>query len=374
MVGHLASRLSLRYLSDRDHLLDPFCGSGAVLSAAAGLAARTTGLDLNPYAVLLAETKLLGFDPDVARTLMSRIVQCARNDKRTFPSTMDNREYWFTPGTLEKYERVRYWSRECRLSGTREGRTVLLALALTARRCSRADQRSPKPFISRTAHSQRSRRHFDPFSEIEFVLDGLTRYYGAPRNRSSRVEMLDIVSKRIPSPGAYTIAITSPPYLNAQDYYRNSKLELCLLEGLLPFSMSSLRERFIGTERGDLALRVTESDRVWNLSHIDCLRQLESAHRRHAAVVHRYFADMRLALRSVKAALRPKGRLVLVCGDNLVGGVRIPTWAILEKLAGELGYSFVDRFGDQILRRHVPPKRLGHRGLIKEEVISEFRA
>jgi SAM-dependent methyltransferase len=376
MVSHLAAKLCKRFVGTGEHVLDPFCGSGAVLSAALTCAERVTGLDVNPYAVLLAEAKLRGFSVNKSRALLIKVSDNARRSRLMLPATMNNQTYWFTPRTLEKYGRLRYWSKELSLSSTREGRAVLLALALTARRCSRADQRSPKPFISKTARRDRCGRHFDPIDDLAFVFGGISEVYGGRRNTGASVKLCDVVLQGVPArlADSFSAVITSPPYLNAQDYYRNFKLELSLLEGLLPFSMELLRDQFVGTERGDLGARVSNSIREWNLAHIESLGVLERTHPHQAAVIHRYFADMHSALRSFRLSLRTGGKLILVCGDNLIGGIRIPTWDLLERLAQDIGYSFVARFGDQIARRNVPPKRLGHRGLIKEEIISELVA
>jgi hypothetical protein len=76
----------------------------------------------------------------------------------------------------------------------------------------------------------------------------------------------------------------------------------------------------------------------------------------------------------LKEWLKRDGVLVLVCGDNLVAGHAISTWRVLNQLLTIRGFKLFDSFGDQIDRRAVPPKRNGHKGLIKEEIVSAFRA
>jgi hypothetical protein len=71
--------------------------------------------------------------------------------------------------------------------------------------------------------------------------------------------------------------------------------------------------------------------------------------------------------------LEDDGTLVIVCGDNLVGGHPIRTWQLLNSLLERRGFVLFDRFGDEISCRMLAPVRNGHKGLIKEEIISAFR-
>src|SRR5262249_24556926 len=148
--------------------------------------------------------------------------------------------------------------------------------------------------------------------------------------------------------GAHSHVLTSPPYINAQDYFRNFKLELHLLEGLLPFKVDSIRERFIGTERGDLLRKVSQSSLDY---HRDILPELATLQRKDArlgAVVHKYLYEMGKALDAIVSCLVPGGVFVLVCGDNLVGGVKHRTWQSLQRMLEQRGFRLFDRFTDRI--------------------------
>lgn len=92
-----------------------------------------------------------------------------------------------------------------------------------------------------------------------------------------------------------------------------------------------------------------------------------------AVVVHRYLHDMDRAFSVIRAVLEPGGVLVVVCGDNLIGGRRICTWRILNSMLEQRGFELFDSFGDKIRNRAVAPRRCGHKGLIKQEIISAFR-
>jgi len=375
MVSHLAERLVAEYASDAYRILDPFCGSGAVLVAAHQRGIPVSGIDINPVAELLARVKLQGFETEGALELAGRMIRMATKSTCSFPVNWQNKHYWFTPATLTKFERLRAVARKLDLASTNEGTTVLLSLALSVRLCSRADQRSPKPFISKQVKLSRKGKHFDPYRTLSSVIGELSELYVCfPTNSSSLFLRADIASdKDIPKRiDKHSHVITSPPYINAQDYFRNFKLELYVLESLLPFSVNDLQEQFLGGERGDLLARVPKNSLEENYEAFPLLRTLARKKPRLAAVVHRYLHDMGQAFDTIIKCLHREACFVLVCGDNLVGGIRIPTWQLLRDMVEQRGFQLFDQFADPIGDRMLPPRRCGHKGLIKEEVVCAF--
>lgn len=377
MVAQLADRLIDRYAQHARCVLDPFCGSGAIVTAARRKGISVSAVDVNPVAALFCRAKFNGFDLSKAMELVHEWIGRARHERRSFPVQWDNKSYWFTPATLTKFERLRFVGRAMKLDQTNEGIALLLSYALAVRLCSKADQRSPKPFISKGAIASRRGNHFDPFQTIVGLLRDLSALYPSFRcDIDFRFVLADVSNSRTLARrlGRHSHIITSPPYINAQDYFRNFKLELYLLEDLIPFRVDDLRDRFIGTERGNLTLGVSADIMEENRVTMPQLCVLEHKCRRLAAVVHRYLCDMRRAFDVIKKCLDPKGYFVIVCGDNLIGGIRIKTWRVLQAILEDQGFQLVDRFADRIQDRLLPPKRCGHKGLIKEEVVSAFQA
>ncbi|PYP92688.1 MAG: hypothetical protein DMG65_03285 [Candidatus Angelobacter sp. Gp1-AA117] len=373
MVSKLADELVMRYASSGTSVLDPFCGSGAILLAAQKRGIPTTGIDINPVAHLLTRVKLKGFGTAWAHLLANKLVETAKM-VRPMQISWPLKNYWFTPATLDKFERLRAAAVKLDLGSSREGEALLLSLALSVRLCSKADQRSPKPFISQHARNTRKGRHFDPYSVLSKILEELSEYYGDIKPlASSHIVMGNFSSEQFVYPiGQHSHIITSPPYINAQDYFRNFKLELYILQGILPFTVESIRDRFIGTERGDLLADISASKQADSLRVLPELKRLTQRAPRLGAIVHRYIVDMEYAFAKVTKYLYPNGIFVLVCGDNLIGGIRIRTWRLLKEMLEARGFHLFDWYSDRIENRMLAPKRCGHKGLIKEEVICAF--
>jgi hypothetical protein len=376
MVGRLAEKLVTKYASNATSLLDPFCGSGAILLSGKRKGIPVAGVDLNPIGHLFCDAKINGFSGDAALTLCDRFLSSAKTIIRGTAMSWDAKTYWFTPATIEKFERLRAAAIRLRLSESPEGRAVLLALVLSVRVCSRADQRSPKPFISKDAIQKRRGRHFCPYRAVREMLRDLVTIYGQSTGGGGLVFVRGDISNDesiIQRLGKYSHVITSPPYLNAQDYFRNFKLELHVLENILPFDIGEVRDGLIGTERGDLLGRISKEELTVLRKQIPSLPEIAAKSERLEQVVIRYCHDMGRAFDTIRKCIKPSGFLVLVCADNLIAGTRFPTWRVLQKMLEIRGFDLVDSFTDQIRDRMLAPRRSGHKGIIKEEVISAFR-
>src|SRR5207253_1176761 len=94
MVSRLAEQLVARYAPDAHRLLDPFCGSGAVLVAGQRSGIPVSGIDVNPIAALYSQVKLHGFSADLASTLAEKLVAYARRCKRGLAILWPAKGYW----------------------------------------------------------------------------------------------------------------------------------------------------------------------------------------------------------------------------------------------------------------------------------------
>jgi len=376
MVSHLAGNLVSRYAKGAESLFDPFSGSCAVLKAAKAQGiSRLGGCDINPLSELYASVKIHGFNSGKAETAFGEICSLVKKGREILPMSLPSKDLWFTPSTLRKLETLRWNLSFSLLVDEPERNAILLALALSVRPCSRADQRSPKPFISKNAILTRKGKHFDPLVTMGKTLSGLHRIHGSG-DRKVRLSFRvcdNTKSKALTGLGVFSHAITSPPYVNAQDYFRNFKLELHALEGLLPYTVGSIKEEFIGTERGDLSSGFSDDSRLYYKEKFTGIGEVEEKSLRHAKIIYRYCSKMEDAVRNASSVLTSGATFVVVCGDNLVAGVRIPTVEIVSDIIVKAGFSEFDRFDDPIRDRLLPPSRLGHRGIIKNETIIAFK-
>src|SRR4051794_5423839 len=58
-----ANNIAAQHIADGALVLDPFCGTGRTLYAAAGAGGKCFGIDINPLAVLIARAKSVNWLP-----------------------------------------------------------------------------------------------------------------------------------------------------------------------------------------------------------------------------------------------------------------------------------------------------------------------
>lgn len=374
MVPKLAHQILDEYFEDAMTVYDPFCGSAEVLLSAASRGLNVMGTDINPYAVLLAQVRVEGFEFDSAVTLLDHVINAASQKTESFEIAWKTKCTWFTPAVLGKLERMRYWAKYFDLPNSPDGRAVLLAITQSIRLCSRADDRSPKPFISKLAKERKGGLHIDPFTLSRNLLGAIRSCTSPSKTTAFEIRHADAVNDNIEWDIDIPIdaVITSPPYANAQDYYRNSKLELYWLEGLLPFTCGQLSDRFIGTERGSLLASVSPCQREEFRARFEILSDIQHRSKKGEQIMLRYLADMNKVFSKVRRSMVDDGKLAVVCGDNVIAGVHVKTSTLLNEIIECAGFKKVHSFRDPIRNRSLAPRRAGHLALIKEEVISIF--
>ena len=372
MVPHLARYALLHTTRPGDVVYDPFCGCGTVLVESLLSGRRAVGLDVNPVAVLLAKAKCACYRPERIKEFAAAVVVRARRTvgPHEVPAWLS---YWFTPRSLEKLGSLRTAIQAMFPTSKGKYRDALMAiLALAVRGCSKADQRSPKPFISKKARATRCGRHHDPFLLFAKVAARFVAATEDLRSRlpdgaeSHRVRLGDARTARVRQ--KVDAVVTSPPYLSAQDYYRSSKLELAVIGE--DASSASLGPKIIGSGRGKLRQMGFGCD---ELPQQKVLAQLERRDRRARRLVDNYLEDMQHVLDRVAEGLKDQGRCCIVIGDCKIRDVRLPVHSWVAHLAQLSGLRLYRHEIDAIRDRRVPPLRQGHNSVIRDDHLLFFR-
>ncbi len=359
--------------------LDPFCGSGGPLGAACALGFRATGIDLNPLAPLLSHLKFGAYNLHKLRDVLSDAVREASEDCRPgliwVPLPIDI-SYWFGESTLAFLRRCVGFVKARQSETPAAADAALGVISCVVRRCSRADHRGPKPFISKAARRMPIPTPDDARELILRKLDQVEQYVGQWRSifPHASIPRLLVGDAREPLPRC-GLVLTSPPYLCAQDYYRSTKLELAVTGLFPPSGPTAFSRSLIGSDRGP-ARYEDSAEPLALLGSRSVLSKTVSALRAksdsHAALAVRYFTGMLSALRSIQRAIKPGGTAVIVIGNSCVRGVPVPTADITVALGEAVGLRLTSRRSDEIRNRWVPPQRWKHSSVIDREHVLTF--
>ena len=340
-------------------VLDPFCGSGTTLVECAHAGVCGRGVDLNPFAVFLANAKLRALGAPVTdlhavlRRASSRLAARRRVALAGGPR-IACLQSWFTQDTLTTLETIRTVIEDC----AGPDAPIFLALASNLLRdYSLQDpmdlrirrRRTPLPDVPLTVAFLKSAHVFLRRLEKAQAILGTT----VPRGGGA--EQYDASTIR-GNGTRFDAVITSPPYAMALPYIDTQRLSLVWLGLAEPTEVRRLEAALIGSRefRGDERRRnatalLNNADSLPKAQAAFCWYLHESlserdGFRRRAVptLLYRYFASMRRCFVAVRGVVRRGAPFALIVGHNhtVLGGLRrdIDTPAHLADLASDVGW------------------------------------
>jgi tRNA G10 N-methylase Trm11 len=135
--------------------------------------------------------------------------------------------------------------------------------------------------------------------------------------------------------------VTSPPYLNGTNYFRNTKIELWFLGYLKgPENLSNFRKLAVTAGINDVALgREKKIDDVV-LKKLLSVLEKKAYDKRIPKMVNDYFADMKVIFTGIKKQLNDKAVLAIDLGDSIYSGIHVKTDEIFIRILSDIGYTF----------------------------------
>ena len=397
----VAHALLAAYTTPGQTVLDPFCGSGTLLVAAAADGRRAIGSDIDPVAVFVSQIKTHRFQPNrlraswsVVRLALERTSQLSRlgEDIRfadipadEFDRALETENLWVPeiPNLLHWFRRyvVLEMSRMLRAIDQAEIPAshrlfFRLIFASVIRKVSNADP-VPVSGLEVTAHMRRREakgRSICPLAAFvrsaERGLDAASEYWkSATLPKAISVQNVDARYLSLESENKADAIITSPPYHNAVDYYRRHQLEMFWLG----FTASrqerlELMPKYIG--RSNVSSRdpiMERSDQMGPLAQ----KWYETIHtvseQRSTSFLH-YVLSMRDAIRNLAAAISEDAPAVFVLGHSAWNGNELPTSDLFIEMAGD-DFRLEDRLWYPTKNRYMSYKRRNGADVNQEYVL-----
>lgn len=353
-----------RYCDGAERVLDPFAGSGTTPMTIMGLGKTGLFSDVNPLCIHVIKAKSL------ARTLsyekrceysekLLALAKIAKDKTASYPrhqkldasyrATFGKSEF-FSPEQYETILGVRSVLDQVDISAVRQLAEVaaIRSLIPASRLIRRGDLRFKR--------EDEERRGTDDFieafcSSLELIANDLHEL--KPSNGSILQVGMSALENRYND--GLDAVITSPPYLNGTNYFRNTKVELWFLGHLnSKADLSAFRDKAITAGINDVTrAKSNRRDGKFESRKLDqIVSQInECAYdQRIPAMVRTYFNDMHEALRPALAALPEHGRVCIDIGDSVYGGVHVPTDQLIVEICERLGFELKD---DVTLRERI---------------------
>lgn len=156
---------------------------------------------------------------------------------------------------------------------------------------------------------------------------------------------------------SFDMAITSPPYLNGTNYFRNTKIELWLM-GMIESEreLGKFRTKAITAGINNVSGPAVSSCELAEVEAVAGQLDICAKDARIPKLVRRYFVDMTAAFEAVHHCLSCRAEFVLDIGDSRFYGVHVPTDRILVKVGERAGFRLKSRrtLADRLSRDKTP--------------------
>jgi len=366
-------------------ILDPFAGSGTTLVESVLIGIPSFAIEIDPLGRLLTRVKTTALSSAQLKTLAeSRKLfekllgsTISREELQPFIPRIPRISLWFTPDAMVGLATIKLGIAQFHQRHRDQDlqRFLQVCLASIVRRVSNADDQSPKPYVSRKIIKQPAPVKSTFLQAFDRNLRAITEFSAIAKGAPAQIVGYDARQvDRTKFPGGYiSLAITSPPYINAFDYVRSLKLENFWLDLISPEEISEHKKLHIGTE----AIPADEYNgypRETNWPSLnEPVARIYERDKKRAHVVHKFFMDMALNLQQIRDALEPGGHYCIVVGDGCIRGVTVPTHSIFIDIGRDLGFTLVDLFAYVIKNRYLRFPRQGRGGMIDRDWVIVLR-
>jgi len=307
-IPHIPRRLiELLHPGDGSAVLDPFCGSGTALVEAQALGYPAIGIDLNPLAALIARVKT--HPPGVS--LLPSVAGVVARARRTVDKVppIPRLDHWFEPAVQEALSALVGAIEVVPDARVREALQVALSSIIVRVSNQESDTRYAaiqKPALGKESVLDAFRRAAEDL-ERAFI-----EQYGSSRPGDLRdVQVLARDTLHVKPgelKGPVGMAVTSPPYPNAYEYWLYHKYRMYWL-GMDPITV---REQEIGAR-----------------PHF---------FKKNAHTAEDFGRQMSTVFALISRVLVPGGLACFVVGRSIIRGREVDNGALLAQAASKHGF------------------------------------
>ena len=353
-IPHVPYYCVRRLCPEGGWILDPFAGSGTV-GLEAVLAQRNAILiDINPLLSIYVDTKINYRHANIENASVLNALQQMFTWEELYEPDWKNLDYWYPPEVLGLLKRYWGWIHS-RDAHDPHMRIIRPALMRANRRFSWADHRAPKLFRSKhkTHGMQEFLKRKNWHEHIEMFITETT-LENASRLRLLAQSLMNNPCRAIALAGVDSATvdlhgypqtdaiITSPPYLQAQEYLRTFKLDL-FWTGVSEAKVRELMRLEIPYRRATEPFATPTYTRVY--------KQLNRASLQ--AVLHSYFLYTTRTLENAAITLRRGGFLCVFVGNPTVDGIEVETWRVIAEHFEPKGFTLCTVLRDDIKSRQL---------------------
>lgn len=344
-------------------ILDPFCGSGTTALVTALRGGVGYYAEVNPSCQYVIEAKALALTLSakernriagrlhhISSNALTEIGRFESDDSlaSSFLSAFGNRPF-FEEGNYNAVLQTRSFADKLEKDDPVLARFFIVGVLRSLVPCSLLVRRGDLRFMTQKERARGIPNFYDEVSSgLDLIASDLIDAEAAP----GRTQFVagDARSIHQQMPAKVDAVITSPPYLNGTNYFRNTKIELWFLRKLASksdlrgFRDAAITSGINDVTKGKLTQARKNDTRFRSTLLTKTLKSLDKAayDMRIPAMVENYFYDMHDVLATLPKVLNERGVIAIDLGDSLYSGVHVPTHDILAEMLEYSGFRLED--------------------------------
>ena len=349
-IPHVVRYVLESFTKEGNWVVDPFAGSGTVGVEAYLCRRNAFLLDLNPLLDYMIPLKVRTEKERLREECLSQVLDGLEKSEDYFTPAWSNIAYWYPPEMLEVLSR--YWGFVKNSEQNTYTAIIESALLKASKHFSYAEHRTPKLFRSKS-----KRKYVEELLQTDWTeklkkmvrshsldtLRSLNDFATFTNQHNNCVEFKGGVdSSYFSFQREFDALITSPPYLQAQEYMRTVKMELFWL-GYNDEEIRKLSRLEIPYRKADRLIQTPTLEKIRaELTRDDLTKLLDS-----------YFCHTINALENAMNQLKMNGTACIFIGNPLIDGIKVEIWRILVEYFTDNGYFFENLYEDRIKNRQL---------------------
>lgn len=352
-IPHVVRHCIESFTKNDDWIVDPFAGSGTVGLEAYLLKRNSFLLDLNPLLNHIIPAKICtGKNLSSIKVLNNLLIDMKSSEKTNYHPKWSNLNYWYPAEMLDVLSK--YWGWQKELEPSIYSLIIESSLIKASKHFSYAEHKTPKLFRSKSKikyieemlkANWRSKLDSMIYELSLESMASINEFINLTKDHTNRVIYkggIDSSYYQFDPDVEFDLLVSSPPYLQAQEYIRTAKMDLYWL-GYSDQDIKRLSKLEIPYRKPARLIQTETLEKVKSqLKRKDFIILLDS-----------YFSHTINAFENSMARLRKGSNACIFIGNPKIDGIEVEIWKILKEYFVDKGYSFEDVYEDKIKTRQL---------------------
>ena len=347
------------YTKEGDWIVDPFAGSGTVGVEAYLCKRNAFLLDLNLLLNHIMPLKVYKGKELLSEANLHKLLEGIKKSQHEFIPSWSTVDYWYAPEILGILSH--YWGFINTIDDGIYPAIIKSTLLKVSKRFSYTEDRTPK-----LARSKRKLQVIEDLlkenwrDQLDEMLCRLslktlrdlngfimsTQHHQISGTQSQVQWLGGVDSSYVSVPRKCDALITSPPYLQAQEYIRSTKMELFWL-GHTEEEIRELSRLEIPYRKADRIIQTETLEKIRDMLTRDDLRKRFDS----------YFCHTVNALENSMNQLKLNATACIFVGNPRIDGITVELWRIFAEYFTALGFRFEKVYEDRIQTRKLFGRR-----------------